>query len=534
MQLVPGQGGFVNRLPGMTVAGTADWRHTGRMKAFGFWQLDEETDRPGTLESIRKGMAFRGSNVWSLGIAIVLASVGLNVNSPAVIIGAMLVSPLMGPIAAAGVSLGIFDMAMLRQALRNLLVMTLVSLAVSALYFSLSPINAPQPELMARTSPNFFDIIIAFFGGSALMVGSSRKAGNGGAGNLLAGVAIATALMPPLCTAGYGLAMRNPAWFFGAAYLYLINSVFIGLAAFLFTKILRLAGPEEEPASRLASHHWVITILAVLVFVAPSVWMGYDMISGVTFSTRIDAYLKGAMRFPESTVLASRSSRSGPQPFLEITSVGKPLETDMVSHLGRILPEYGLEDLELRIFQSGTSWVTDRSGALRRPEGSSGSGPGAAGASQAGLPGQPAGGGTAAIPVVPENRGTGNGVTVPAASPVAGQDVDPVGRPVTILEQAAVLQDRLAGAAGWADGQDAGDRLAGLGLVAEEARLAFPVLAAFNWGDYPVLSGVRGNGERDKTVFARFVPGTPEPERRRFAAWLRLRLADGRIQVLEY
>ncbi len=192
-----------------------------------------ENDKEKTLESIKGNISFKGANLWTLACAIIIASVGLNVNSTAVIIGAMLISPLMGPIVGAGFALGVFDFTLLKKSLRNLLTATLVSLTVSTLYFLISPFKDVQSELLSRTSPNIYDIFIAFFGGLVGVIAVTRTE----KGNPIPGVAIATALMPPLCTAGYGLATGQWSYFLGAFYLYCINCVFIGIATFIISKI---------------------------------------------------------------------------------------------------------------------------------------------------------------------------------------------------------------------------------------------------------------------------------------------------------
>lgn len=194
-----------------------------------------EEDKRIVLENVRTSISFTGSNLWILMAAVFIASIGLNVNSTAVIIGAMLISPLMGPIVGAGFSLGIFDFHLLRKSLKNLLIATVASLLVSTIYFFLSPFKEAQSELLARTSPNIYDVLIAFFGGLVGVIAITRVE----KGNPIPGVAIATALMPPLCTAGYGLATGNFKFFFGALFLYTINCVFIGIATFFIVKYLK-------------------------------------------------------------------------------------------------------------------------------------------------------------------------------------------------------------------------------------------------------------------------------------------------------
>lgn len=205
-------------------------------KLLGFIDLHNgEEEKAKVLENVVSNISFRGANLWILACAIVVASVGLNVNSTAVIIGAMLISPLMGPIVGAGFALGTYDFVILKKSAKNLLIATVVSLLVSTIYFFISPFKDAQSELLARTSPNIYDVLIAFFGGLVGVIATTRAE----KGNPIPGVAIATALMPPLCTAGYGLAMGNYTYFLGALYLYTINCFFICLATFAIVKYLQ-------------------------------------------------------------------------------------------------------------------------------------------------------------------------------------------------------------------------------------------------------------------------------------------------------
>ena len=236
--------------------------------------LFDEIDTVSAAERIKSGVVFKGPNVWILAFAIVIASVGLNVNSTAVIIGAMLISPLMGPIIGLGLAMGTNDVDLLKSAARNLLVMVAISLLASTLFFILSPLSLVNPtELEARTSPTIYDVLIAFFGGLAGILENSRKE----RGTVLSGVAIATALMPPLCTAGYGLAHLNFHYFFGALYLFIINGVFIALATYLMVKYLRfrtVAGIDESTAMK--RRKLISTILAIVVI--PSLFSAFNLI----------------------------------------------------------------------------------------------------------------------------------------------------------------------------------------------------------------------------------------------------------------
>ena len=209
--------------------------------------LSDYVDMDSANASIRKNIYFRGPNVFILACAIIIASVGLNVNSIPVIIGAMLISPVMGPILGFGYSLGVQDIQLLRDSLRNLAIMVAISIAASTLYFFLSPLRLEHPtELLARTNPTTYDVLIALFGGFAGILEISRKE----KGTVLSGVAIATALMPPLCTVGYGLAILNWSYVLGALYLFLINSVFIALATYFMHRRV-----TQAPSHRLSGNH---------------------------------------------------------------------------------------------------------------------------------------------------------------------------------------------------------------------------------------------------------------------------------------
>ena len=194
-------------------------------------RLTDDLDLEGATANITRNISFKGPNVYILVTAIVIASVGLNVNSIPVIIGAMLISPLMGPIIGVGYSMGINDMQTLRKAAKNLLIMVSISVVVSLIYFLITPLSLSNPtELLARTRPTIFDVMIALFGGFAGIFEQCRKE----KGTVFSGVAIATALMPPLCTAGYGLATGNFTSFLGALYLFCINCLFITMATLQF------------------------------------------------------------------------------------------------------------------------------------------------------------------------------------------------------------------------------------------------------------------------------------------------------------
>ena len=249
--------------------------------------ISDHIDTDAAARSIRSNVAFRGPNVWILAFSIIIASVGLNVNSTAVIIGAMLISPLMGPIIGIGLGLGVNDTKLIRVGLKNLLVMVGISLMASFLYFLMTPLKLANPtELLSRTNPTIYDVIIALFGGAAGLLEISRKE----KGTVLSGVAIATALMPPLCTAGYGLASGHINYFFGALMLFIINGVFIIIATYLMSKILGFPEYEFLDAKQARRTRSLVTLVFVLV-TSPSILSAITMIRSNKFAQDAERFV---------------------------------------------------------------------------------------------------------------------------------------------------------------------------------------------------------------------------------------------------
>ena len=245
-------------------------------------------DMQAASENIRGSIYFRGPNVWILGTAIIIASVGLNVNSIPVIIGAMLISPLMGPIIGFGLGLGTNDTGLIRESLKNLLVMVVISIFASGLYFLISPLAMENPtELLARTNPTLYDVLIALFGGLAGIIETSRKE----KGTVISGVAIATALMPPLCTVGYGIATLNLHYLFGALYLFFINSIFIALATYLTVKWLGFPVVQYTDAAKNRKTHRNI-IIALIIIIIPSIFSAIKVVSENNFNQNAKAFLR--------------------------------------------------------------------------------------------------------------------------------------------------------------------------------------------------------------------------------------------------
>ncbi|OPC20622.1 hypothetical protein BAX97_16625 [Elizabethkingia meningoseptica] len=289
---------------------------------------DGEDSREKTLESIRKNISFRGANLWILACAIIIASVGLNVNSTAVIIGAMLISPLMGPIVGAGFALGIYDFGLLKRSLKNLLIATLVSLTVSTLYFFLSPFKDVQSELLARTAPNIYDILIAFFGGIVGVIAVTRVE----KGNPIPGVAIATALMPPLCTAGYGIATGQWSFFLGAFYLYCINCVFIGIATFLIIKYLNYPAVKQVDEKQQRHVRYIITFLIAIMLI-PSSYLAYTLYREQQFKKNADIFIDHKFTSNGYTVIYKKTEYNSIRKQLELAFLSKRFDKGELKEL---------------------------------------------------------------------------------------------------------------------------------------------------------------------------------------------------------
>lgn len=324
-------------------------------KAYRYFNLhDGEDEKERVLENVVSNISFRGANLWVLACAIVIASVGLNVNSTAVIIGAMLISPLMGPIVGAGFALGTYDFGLLKKSGKNLLVATLVSLFVSFLYFSLSPFKDAQSELLARTAPNIYDVLIAFFGGLVGVIAMTRVE----KGNPIPGVAIATALMPPLCTAGYGLAMGNLSYFGGALYLYTINCFFICIATFLIVKFLNYPKTKFVDSRRETVITRVITGL-IIVMLVPSGYLAYVLLQEKKFTQDVDRFIqqefvrKGYTLIYENTQFNSRPRK------IELAFLDKRFSPAELNDLKLSMEGYHLLNTDLLIRQDSTDLKQD-------------------------------------------------------------------------------------------------------------------------------------------------------------------------------
>lgn len=303
-----------------------------------------EAEERETVESIRNGVEFKGANLWILIFAIFIASLGLNVNSTAVIIGAMLISPLMGPIMGVGLSVGLNDFELMKRSLKSFLVATLFSVMTATLYFLFTPLDEVQSELLARTSPTIYDVFIALVGGLAGIVALSTKE----KGNVIPGVAIATALMPPLCTAGFGLATGNWLYFLGAFYLYFINSVFISLATFIGVRVMRFQRKQFVDKAREKLVKRYIVAIAVLTM-CPAVYLTYGIVKETFYQSAANSFISTELQFPETQVLSREISFEKRE--IKVVLLGKEIPEDQLALVRSKMDRYKLHDTKLVVFQ---------------------------------------------------------------------------------------------------------------------------------------------------------------------------------------
>lgn len=304
--------------------------------------------------SIREGVSFRGTNLLILVIAIFIASLGLNTNSTAVIIGAMLISPLMGPIIGIGLGVGVTDFNLLKRSVRNLTVAASFSMIASCLYFLISPVAEGHSELLARTSPTIYDVLIGFFGGGAGIVAICSRS----KGNVIPGVAIATALMPPLCTAGYGLATMQMHYFLGATYLFLINSVFISLSTFIGVKLMKFKPVAVINPVRAKKVRRIIYTIAILAII-PSIYLTYLMLRQNRFELNAQRFVTEECQWPDTRVLSSQEQWKNGEKQISLTLIGRPMPQDsLVLALSSRLKFYNLEGTKINIFQGDNTYTT--------------------------------------------------------------------------------------------------------------------------------------------------------------------------------
>lgn len=327
------------------------------IKEFVYERFDLSEDKANEqeiVELIKKGVEFRGTNLWVLIFAIFIASIGLNVNSTAVVIGAMLISPLMGPIMGIGLGIGINDFQLIKKAYKNLGIAVIISVIASTTYFFISPLSDAQSELLARTTPTIWDVLIALFGGLAGIVAATRKSSS----NVVPGVAIATALMPPLCTAGFGLATGNFYYFIGAFYLFFINSVFISLSAFIIVRFLKFKKSAfvDSVAERRVRRS---ILIVVIITVIPSLVMAYNIVNQSIFERNANRFIAYELNFENSQIVSRNISYKGEKSMIEVFLLGETLEPKLIENVKSKLKNYGLVDTEFKIRQGINSEKVD-------------------------------------------------------------------------------------------------------------------------------------------------------------------------------
>lgn len=314
-------------------------------RIFGFLRLSHEREENQLIhETIESGIVFRGTNLWILIFASFIASVGLNMNSTAVVIGAMLISPLMGPITGIGYSVATYNLDLFKKSIKNYGFSVIAGLVASTLYFALSPIHTEHSELLARTSPSIYDVFIALFGGLAGIVAISSK----NKGNVIPGVAIATALMPPLCTAGFGIAIGNLSYFFGAMYLFLINSVFIALSAMLVSQFLKL--PKRSfLLSREIKNTKILVVMVISLTVIPSLYFGYSLVRKEKFINLSNKFISQIDDWEGNYLMNEHIN--GDLRSITLVYVGNEIDSKSHQRLLNKAHKFGLTDVDLKIKQ---------------------------------------------------------------------------------------------------------------------------------------------------------------------------------------
>lgn len=310
---------------------------------------DDKASEEEVRDNIRKGVEFRGTNLWVLIFAIFIASIGLNVNSTAVIIGAMLVSPLMGPIMGVGLALGVNNFDLMKRSLRSLGLAVLVGLVTSTLYFWISPLSTAQSELLARTTPTIYDVLIAFFGGLAGIVAQSRK---DRISTVIPGVAIATALMPPLCTAGFGLARGDLGFFIGAFYLFFINAVFIAVGTYIIVRFLKYKKVEfVDPKKELRAKRYMTVIVTITL--VPSVILAYGIVQRTIFESNAKNFIDKVLVFEGSEVVSAVPTYAGDSSTIEVMLLGRMVPEAAIAVARGQLATYNLNHTRLIVRQAG-------------------------------------------------------------------------------------------------------------------------------------------------------------------------------------
>ena len=310
--------------------------------------MPDKATEENVIAQITEGVDFHGATLWILILAVFIASLGLNVNSTAVIIGAMLISPLMGPIIGMGLAVGIADLNLFRKAINNYLITSIFSVVTATIYFTISPITEAQSELLARTSPTLYDVLIALCGGAAGILAIATKGKN----NVIPGVAIATALMPPLCTAGYGLAMGNTSYFFGAFYLYFINTVFIAFTTCVGVRLMHFHRKKIVNQEKLKRVNYYIVSIVIITMI-PAGYMTWCIIKQSVIENNVENFLRNEIKDNGTYILSHTFDTKNKT--LDVVTIGNSISNSNIKKAQEALSDYQLADYRLRIIQGANT-----------------------------------------------------------------------------------------------------------------------------------------------------------------------------------
>lgn len=427
---------------------------------------DKENEQT-VIDNARRAVEFRGVNLWILIFAVLIASVGLNIDSTPIIIGAMLISPLMGPIIGTGLAVGINDMELMKRSIRNLFVAALFAIVAAALYFWISPLNEAQSELLARTSPTLYDVLIAFIGGAAgfLALGTT-----GNHIQVVIGVAISTALMPPLCTVGFGVATGNWLYALGAFYLFFINSVFIAIATFLSVRFFRFSQKEfaDKEHERKVRHTLIVISLLTL---CPSLFLTYNIVRKTIYMQNAEQFVARELDFPDTQIIDKQINYDART--IQMVFIGNYIPKILIENAEKRLPEYHLDGTKLSVLQDGASRDSVMLTSLRGD-------------------------------IVQELYQRGEARILSLQN-----KIDSLENEIAVVYRYKELDS----------------------LIFDEARIIFPQLSGLSmgylWGRSSAEDEVRSN------LFARvsIQEGVDEREKERFAKWLRLRSEEPDMQI---
>ncbi len=305
-------------------------------------------DKNTIIENVKDDSDFSSARFWTLVSAIVVASIGLNINSIPVVIGAMLISPLTGPIVSIGLALAIYDWGLMRRSLRNLFILVAISIFISTLYFALSPITNAQSELLSRIQPTIFDVLIAVFGGIAGFIGISRSSRHN---NVIPGVAIATAIMPPLCTVGYGIATFQLKFIFGAFFLFLINCIFICLSALVVASYMELPKKDYPDEKRRARVKRIISVI-IFIIVVPAIYLAYTFVSQNNFYLNADKFIKATFEDRGQIVIYKNIKYHSPGNIIELAFLSDVFSEEQIAEFQARLLDFKLDKTTLIVRQN--------------------------------------------------------------------------------------------------------------------------------------------------------------------------------------